>query len=519
MVKTVLKTAAATDPGLLRQNNEDGFHSDPDRGIFLVVDGIGGQAAGEKAAEIAIARIRARLERQTGNIEQRAREAVAVANNEIYQAAQAHPDWTGMACVLTLVVLENGSVVVAHVGDSRLYKIRRGTITKITHDHSPVGQREDAGDLNELEAMRHPRRNEVFRDVGSEPHEPDDAGFIEMLRVPFEPDSALLLCSDGLSDQVASKDIRVAVEHHAGDPQAAVHELIDAANLAGGKDNVTVVLVEGEQFQQPAAIDSPLTSHWWSSRPAVFLYGLVLAAAASWLSRPYWLPSPALDTSAITPHVLAVGPGEAFATIQDALAQAHAGDVIEVAGGEYREEVKLKSNVTVRSRVPREAVLRAPATGSGPAVTAEQVKGARMAGFRIAADAQLPLAQGIVLTNSEVELDDMEVAGTGVGIEIRGMASPTLIGNAIHDCTAEGILISGPSKPWLSHNSLSRNGHAGVAAHDGAEPSLVGNVFEKNPVDLPPQTRMESVREMNFFLDTKPRPGTTRTAPRTGQKQ
>ena len=110
--------------------------------------------------------------------------------------------------MLTVAVLEDGSAVVGHVGDSRLYQIRRGEIRKITHDHSPVGEREDNRELTEAEAMRHPRRNEVFRDVGSEEHAPDDADFIEIQRIPFEPDCALLLCSDGLSDQVPSAEIR-----------------------------------------------------------------------------------------------------------------------------------------------------------------------------------------------------------------------------------------------------------------------------------------------------------------------
>ena len=103
-----------------------------------------------------------------------------MANNEILRAARANPEWEGMACVLTLAVLENGSAVVGHVGDSRLYQIRRGEIRKITHDHSPVGEREDSGEIAEAEAMRHPRRNEVFRDVGSEEHAPDDPDFIEI---------------------------------------------------------------------------------------------------------------------------------------------------------------------------------------------------------------------------------------------------------------------------------------------------------------------------------------------------
>src|SRR6059036_3948590 len=117
MVKTRLRCAGRSDAGRVRRNNEDAWHADLDRGIFLVVDGIGGQAAGEKAAEIAVERVRARLERQTGSIEQRVREAITMANNEILRTARANSEFAGMACVLTLAVLENGSAVVGHVGD------------------------------------------------------------------------------------------------------------------------------------------------------------------------------------------------------------------------------------------------------------------------------------------------------------------------------------------------------------------------------------------------------------------
>src|SRR5256885_16718017 len=98
MVKTSLKSAGASDMGRVRKNNEDAWFIDADRGIYLVVDGIGGHAAGEKAAEIAVERVRARLERQTGATEQRIREAIAIANNEIRRAAAGNPDWEGMAC-------------------------------------------------------------------------------------------------------------------------------------------------------------------------------------------------------------------------------------------------------------------------------------------------------------------------------------------------------------------------------------------------------------------------------------
>src|SRR5690349_2632473 len=240
-------SASSSDPGFVRDNNEDRVYCDDVRGVFFVIDGMGGHAAGEKAAEIALERIKGRLDRQTDSVEQRIREAITLANNAIYEAAQTKDDWKGMACVLTVAVIENGQATIGHVGDSRLYKIRRGVIEKITHDHSPVGEREDSGEITEAEAMRHPRRNEVYRDVGTEEHTPDDEDFIEIFKIPVEPDSALLLCSDGLSDVVPSAAVLGIVEDNAGDRWAAVRKLIGAANEES-KDNVSAILVEGEDF-------------------------------------------------------------------------------------------------------------------------------------------------------------------------------------------------------------------------------------------------------------------------------
>jgi len=521
VVKAKLKIAGESDPGRVRRNNEDTFHIDADRGIFLVVDGIGGQAAGEKAAEIAVARVRARLERQTGTSEQRIREAITMANNEILEAARTHPEWEGMACVLTVAVLDNGSAVVGHVGDSRLYQIRRGEIRKITHDHSPVGEREDNRELSEAEAMRHPRRNEVFRDVGSEEHAPDDADFIEVQRIPFDPDSALVLCSDGLSDQVPSAEIREIVERHAGRPEAAVRELIAAANRAGGKDNVTVLVVEGDQFvvaQAFVPVSSSSLSPPRSSLLAAavwFLAGLLIAAAAGWFSRPLWIPPPVK----FTPRVLVVAAeGAPFASIAAALAEARTGDTVDVMGGEYREQVTLKDAVTLRSHVPRLAILRAAPMSQGAAVVADGVKDARISGFLVKADPQLPLAEGISLAGSDVEVDDMEVAGAGVGIAIRGPGSPVLLGNFIHDCAREGVLIQGPSTPWILHNSLQRNKGAAVAAREGARPALVGNVFDRSAIELPPDIPAATVKEKNYFLDAAPGRGGGGRRPETAER-
>jgi PPM family protein phosphatase len=488
MVRTNVRCAGASDPGRVRNNNEDAFHIDAERGIFLVVDGIGGQAAGEKAAEIAVQRVRARLERQTGTIEQRVREAITMANNEILREARANTEFAGMACVLTVAVLENGSAVVGHVGDSRLYHMRGGEIHKITHDHSPVGVREDNREMSELDAMSHPRRNEVFRDVGSEEHTPNDADFIEVTSFPFDAESAMLLCSDGLSDQVPSAQIRGAVERHAGDPQAAVSELIAAANRAGGKDNVTVLVVEGEQFAAPAAV-LPVAPHdLWSSRALLFVAGFLVAVALCWLTRTLWQPAPVV----IAPRLIAV-----TTTIAAAMADARAGDTVEVPEGEYREQVRLKDGVTLRARVPREPKLRAAPMSNGPAVIAEGVKGARLTGFRILADPEMPLSTGILLRDSVVEIDDVEVKGAGVGIEIRGSTSPVLRANAIRDCLAEGVLILGPGAPWLSHNLIQANKGAGVAARDGAKPSLLANTFDRNVLEPAPS---DAVKALNFFL-------------------
>ena len=140
-----------------------------------------------------------------------------------------------MACVLTVVVVDDGRAVVGHVGDTRLYKLRGGAIEKVTRDHSPVGEREDAREISELDAMRHPRRNEVYRDVGSEPHAALDPDFIDLFEMPFEPDAALLLCSDGLTDLVGSSAINEIARHLAGRPHEVVNELIKTATTRAAR--------------------------------------------------------------------------------------------------------------------------------------------------------------------------------------------------------------------------------------------------------------------------------------------
>ena len=212
----VLNAAARTHPGRVRLNNEDLAVLDAARGIFGVIDGVGGQAGGEVAAATARDVILQRLARPVGTPAERVREAIAIANNEIYRRAAGSAELAGMGCVITLAVVTDGRLTIGHVGDTRLYKIRADDIRKLTPDHSPVGEREDAGELPEPEAMRHPRRHEVFRDVGTIYRDKDEQEFVDVIEAPLEPDEALLVCSDGLSDMLPGATIAHIARQHAG---------------------------------------------------------------------------------------------------------------------------------------------------------------------------------------------------------------------------------------------------------------------------------------------------------------
>jgi serine/threonine protein phosphatase PrpC len=270
---------AATDTGLLRDRNEDRYFADPARGVFLVVDGVGGQAAGETAAQAAVDAIRG-CELET---EDSVREAIAAANNRIFEMAGADPELHGMACVLTLAVIRNGEIIVGHVGDSRLYLIWKGAIRKLTSDHSPVGEAEDAGELTEEEAMFHPRRHEIFREVGSQRRAANDDDFVEIQKCRFHPDAAILLCSDGLTDQVPAARIREIIECYEGDSAGVARGLVEAANLADGSDNITAVFVAGPEFHGRSTATRPRLTitrvrrgRRFTSRAAYLVYGLVI---------------------------------------------------------------------------------------------------------------------------------------------------------------------------------------------------------------------------------------------------
>lgn len=550
----LLKCAGYSDPGLERENNEDRFHVDPQRGVFIVIDGIGGQAAGEVAAETALKVVRERMERPTGTVVERLREAITLANNEIYRLAQSQEDWRGMACVLTAAVVENSHVTVGHVGDTRLYKIRDAQIRKLTPDHSPTGVREDAGELTEYEAMQHSRRNEVYRDVGSSEHSPDDEDFVEIIESNFESNSALLLCSDGLTDLVTSSRILEIVKEHGPDPAVTVHELIGAANRAGGKDNITAVLIEGESFapmsidddsnsaatttipEAPSALMSSADGEGISrssgvvstiqritrSRWAFFTYGAIITVlitvSAERLFKLSFVPQEHPPTNTVRPRSLVVSQhGESeFSSISEALMKAQAGDTVEVSPGEYREQIRLKEGVTLISLRPREAVIGPidGASAEGNAVEARDIKNARFVGFRIRGNKGSGYSVGLRITNSTIIVEDLDIADTTFsGIEIEGMGSSVLRANYIHDNSGAGIMIIGQQSPRVVQNVIVRNGNVdhkkrpGIELTEQARPDLVGNYIADNGavgvVGLSNESKDEVI-EKNLFGPINP---------------
>jgi serine/threonine protein phosphatase PrpC len=541
-VSSTLKAAGDSHPGLKRDVNEDRFHYDPARGIFIVIDGVGGQAAGEKAAETALAIVRSRLERETGTVEDRVREAIALANNEINRLASLRAEWRGMACVLTIALVTNGDIVVGHVGDTRLYRLRGGGLEKLTRDHSPVGEREDAGELPERDAMQHPRRNEVYRDVGSEYHDAEDPQFIDVFRTPFEPDAALLLCTDGLTDLVTGGAIADIVRVFAGHPYEIVRALIDAANDAGGKDNVTVVYVEGPRFAQGEdtrdlrphrhqPIAEPVEETPEPDRPrrwrlwALLALLLIVAAAAAYLQRDaLHLPSFARATI-VTPTAITVRAGQ---SIGDAMSAAGAGTEVIVEPGEYRERVRLKDGVRLSSRVSRAAAIRLPggASETDAAVVATEVGSAALSGFRIVGDAATPLGTGVMVRNANVELSDIEITGAHVtAIEYTNGASGSVMASALRDNPGAAIIIRSGATPRVVHNLFVRNAtsqHAPgtLLVEADARPTLAGNIFDgirPESVVLPPGI---DITRDNYFVNPseRPAPAPARGGPGRGRR-
>ena len=230
-----LVAAGVTDVGRVRDGNEDDFLDQSNRlGLVAVADGMGGHRAGEVASATALEALRAAV--ASG---QPLRDAIEGANDAVLEKSVSDQEFHGMGTTLTAGILgSDGYLVVGHVGDSRAYLVRDGELTQITDDHSLVEEMVRGGELTREQADVHPRRSVITRALGIDPEVEVDEYPIEL-----QPGDRILFCSDGLTTMVRPDEI-ASILSREPDPKRAAQLLVDAANAAGGEDNVTAVIVE-----------------------------------------------------------------------------------------------------------------------------------------------------------------------------------------------------------------------------------------------------------------------------------
>ncbi len=239
--------ACLTDCGMVRANNEDAVFMDPSRGLAVLADGMGGYNAGEVASGMATSLLAEHLGRwlddagpePDGRDLRRAMQTcVAEVNCAIYESAQANAHYAGMGTTLVVAVFQGPRVVVGHIGDSRLYRLRSGSLSRVTRDHSLLQEQLDAGLITPQQAAVSVHRNLVTRALGV-----DEAVLLEVAEHRVEPGDCYLLCSDGLSDMVDDAGIAALLGQDAS-AEARARALVEAANARGGRDNISVLLVQ-----------------------------------------------------------------------------------------------------------------------------------------------------------------------------------------------------------------------------------------------------------------------------------
>jgi len=234
-----------TDVGRRRESNQDSLLVAPERGLYAVADGMGGHAAGEVASHIAIEALSEVLRdsafdrddvdaRQAGS---RLQDAFVEGNQRICDSVVTRGEWRGMGTTIVALVTLKDRAIIGHVGDSRAYLLRDGTLRRLTDDHSWVSEQVRMGLMTDEEAHRHPMRNIVTRALGNRPALDVDINEAEVL-----PLDVFLLCSDGLNSMLTDREIFETLQKSRSDPEEACRGLVDAANAKGGEDNITVIV-------------------------------------------------------------------------------------------------------------------------------------------------------------------------------------------------------------------------------------------------------------------------------------
>jgi serine/threonine protein phosphatase PrpC len=248
-----LEIASHTDPGMVRSHNEDSIASIAEKGLVVLADGMGGYNAGEVASGMATTVITTELRQlledhaphvvdpQSG---QKAalkmlREQIAKANTSIYQASQSQPQYAGMGTTLVVALFYDNKMMVAHIGDSRLYRMRGDEFGQVTKDHSLLQEQIDAGMLTKEQAKHSSNKNLVTRALGIDP-----AVEAEIHEYDTQPGDIYLLCSDGLSDMVSDEDIGMTLQALGANLELAAQQLVQMANDNGGRDNISVILIK-----------------------------------------------------------------------------------------------------------------------------------------------------------------------------------------------------------------------------------------------------------------------------------
>lgn len=256
MLSDALEMVVRTDPGMIRELNEDAVFANPVRGLVILADGMGGYNAGEMASGLATMMLRTALPKALaagGKVSPGAvlPAEIGLVNAAILRAAESQPRYAGMGTTLVVAVFRDDQMTVAHVGDSRLYRWRNGELRLLTRDHSVLREQLDSGIITAEQARQSRNRNLLTRALGVDPVvEP------ELAEHAVEPGDVYLLCSDGLNDMVEDGDIAAMLVSQSERLAACAAELVRAANDRGGRDNVSVALVRvGQVF--------PARRSWW----------------------------------------------------------------------------------------------------------------------------------------------------------------------------------------------------------------------------------------------------------------
>lgn len=237
--------SVASDVGRVRVANEDWYCLCQLMGgrrpvLMAVADGMGGYEAGEVASRLAVEETRCWVERHVGDGQDLLpllQNACTVANARVYQLAVESLGWPGMGSTLTIALWDGKRLALAHAGDSRAYLIRDGALSRLTDDHSVVGIMVQAGELGESEAMHHPQRNLLTKALGTEP-----AVNTDVAEYGVEDGDVIILCTDGLTNMVTGEEI-LAAARLCPDLSELAGKLVELANVRGGHDNITVLVV------------------------------------------------------------------------------------------------------------------------------------------------------------------------------------------------------------------------------------------------------------------------------------